>query len=411
MADVRRCLLLWALAGCAFDRSGVPGDDAPPIDAARGPDGDSPDGAVGCVPWDALNVDPCDGALPEPDTINLASGDFVYDTDTGTLSEQGGGDTTPASALLTQARGPEVRALNVRSFNIDAAGSLTVVGSRPLVIVVHGSASIAGTIDVSARVTGEGTSTPGPGGNSAECGNGAGEPGKPSTNANAGGGGGGGGGFGDDGGDGGDGNGAGHGGKGGKGAKNGAADLVPLRGGCAGGAGGADALDPVNPGGRAGDGGGAIEITALGTIEVSGAIRAGGSGGATQLIGLGGGGGAGSGGAILLDADVAIVSASAALCGNGGGGGEGGQILETSEDGEPATCSETIEAQGGALSPGGGDGGDGGALIDLTGDNATNGASGGGGGGGGGGVGRIRVRGRTTRDVPDAAIISPDAAN
>jgi hypothetical protein len=413
---VSRCLLLVVLAGCSFDRSGIGGDDDVPTDGPPGNgdavdpiDGDT-DGTTACITWAALNVDPCDPLLPEPDTLNLASGEFTYDTDTGVLSE-GGVDTMPASALLDQSNGPEVRVLNTLGFNIDSVGSLTVTGSRPLIIVVHGNASIGGTIDVSARVRGlQNQSDPGPGGNDPiECVNGTKTPGEPSTDVAAGGGGGGGGAYGADGGDGTDGNGGGHGGKGAKGSANGTAEIVPLRGGCAGTPGGDDADPIVDTGGRAGDGGGAFEITARATANVTGVIRAGGSGGAAALPSKAGGGGGGSGGAILIDAESAIVGVTAMLCANGGGGGEGGQTAQASGDGDLATCSETIEAQGGETSLDGGNGGDGGALSDLTGDNAAGAGSGAGGGGGGGGVGRIRVRGRTTRDVNDAAIVSPDA--
>jgi hypothetical protein len=419
---VSRCLLLivWCgVAGCAFDRSGIGGDDVP-IDGPPGngdavdpiDGGDDLDGTTACITWPALNVDPCDPLLPEPDTLNLASGQFTYNTDTGVLTE-GGVDTTPASAVLSQTDGPDVRVLNTVSFNIDSVGTLAVSGSRPLIIVVHGNASIAGTIDVSARVRGlDNSSTPGPGGNDpTECADGTKAPGGPSTNVSAGGGGGGGGGYGADGGDGTDGNGGGHGGKGPKGSSNGVPEIEPLRGGCAGSAGGDDADGIVDTSGRAGDGGGALEITARATVSISGVIRAGGRGGAAALPSIAGGGGGGSGGAILVDGETASVEVTAMLCANGGGGGEGGQLAQASDDGENATCSETVEAQGGESSLDGGDGGDGGAASDLTGDNASGAGNGGGGGGGGGGVGRIRIRGRTTRDVDPGAVVSPNSTS
>ena len=95
--------------------------------------------------------------------------------------------------------------------------------------------------------------------------------------------------------------------------------LVPLRGGCPGGKGGATFTAAV--GGRVGTCGGALEVTALRMIDVSGALRAAGSGGGAALSNAGGGAG-GSGGAILLDGDVVHVEASGALCANGGGGGQ-----------------------------------------------------------------------------------------
>jgi hypothetical protein len=405
--------VLLAVAGCSFDRSGIGGDDvavdAPPgtIDGVTG----DPDGANGCITWAAPNVDPCDPLLPDPEPIALVDDDYTYDTDSGLLGD-GSDSTMPPSATLPQDDGPDVRVLNVRNFEIEAGGTLTVTGSRPLIIVSHGPAVVAGTIDVSARFFAiDNSSAPGPGGNnSIMCGNGTRGPGDPSTNVAAGGGGGGGGGFGDDAGDGGDGQGGGHGNKGPKGTTNGNPELVPLRGGCGGARGGDDADGAIDASGRAGDGGGAIEITSRTTLTVDGTIRASGSGGAAAQLANAGGGGGGSGGAILLDADNTIIGVTGALCANGGGGGEGGQVLvATAEDGDFALCSETIEAQGGELSDDGGNGGDGGALSDPNGDNAANGGAGAGGGGGGGGVGRIRVIGRTVRAVPTAAIVSPAA--
>jgi hypothetical protein len=403
--------LLFAPA-CSFDRSGQPGNGAPDADI-NAPDADTtapdadltmPDAPAGCVTWPAPNVDPCDPLLPDPEalTVNQSS---VYDTDTGSLTS--GNVTMPPSALLTQQGGAEVRAMNLSSFQLGGNGSISVVGSRPLVIIVHGGAQIDGTIAVGARGNST-SSSPGPGGNSLACGNATGSAGNDADVAALGGGGGGGGGaYGDDGGDGGDGQGAGHGSKGGKGTKNGAADLEPLRGGCAGGGGGDDGDILADSGGRAGDGGGAVEITVLGMLSVGGTIDAAGTGGGTPAGARAGGGGGGSGGAILLDGETVTVLATAKLCANGGAGGEGGQLGEDSEAGDNGTCSETTPAVGGNINADGGDGGDGGVLGGENGQPGTNGASNGGGGGGGGGVGRIRVNGRTNRTIENGSVVSP----
>jgi hypothetical protein len=107
--------------------------------------------------------------------------------------------------------------------------------------------------------------------------------------------------------------------------------------GGAGGGGGGMGDNPCNiffTGGSGGAGGGAVQITAGGTINVSGGIAAnGGNGGGCSTAGAGGGGG--SGGSIFLQADqvniTGTLSASAgsgAVCANlGGNGGDGGHGL------------------------------------------------------------------------------------
>lgn len=423
-----RALILLTLAGCAFDRSGVqasggvqPDAEVVTIDASVDADPTMPDGtpvdadpgtpdAEPCVTWAALNVDdPCDPAIGEPGTLTLTGGRNRYDTDTGILTGMGGSTSIPSSVLIAQPGGPEVRALVLASLDVPVGTGLIVSGSRPLIAIVFGDASVAGAIDVSATLDGTGAiSTPGAGGDDpGECGNGAGDVGNDSTGT-GGAGGGGGGAFGGDAGDGGDGNGNNSGGKGGKGSANGNTSIVPLRGGCGGGDGG-NTL--AGNGARGGSGGGGFELTARGTITVTGTIAAGGTGGAGPALFNTGGGGAGSGGAILLDGADVSVAATAALCANGGGGGEGGATSTTADPGDDAGCVETPRANGGASAANGGDGGDGGVLGGVNGANGSNGTAGGGGGGGGASVGRIRVRGRTTRTVDAAAIVSPGATS
>lgn len=384
------------LVGCGFQSSAAQ-SDAPVADA--------PDAAP-CVTWDALNVVPCDQAIGAPRDLTLSPGTYVLDTDSGQLS--GGSTQQLPGALIAQASGPMLRVVNLGQLSIMTGATVSIVGTHPVVLVVHADATIAGVVDVSARVDVGGARTAGPGGDDAGgCAGASGSDGQAATGT-GGGGGAGGGGFGDTGGDGGDGQGAGHGGHGGHGGVAGNAALVPLRGGCPGGHGGATGA--ALAGGLAGHGGGALELTALGTIEVSGALEAAGGGGGSPALVNGGGGAGGSGGAILLDGDTVHVEASGALCANGGGGGEGGQVGAASAPGENGTCSATVGARGGMMAAGGGDGGDGGWLGATKGQNGGPGASGGGGGAGGGGVGRIRVRGRTALTLDAAALISPTAA-
>lgn len=102
-------------------------------------------------------------------------------------------------------------------------------------------------------------------------------------------------------------------------------ELIPLVGGSsgAGGTPAASAIDPPTQPGVGGGGGGALQITAAGTITVSGTggINAGGGGGGESISAGGTGGGAG--GAVLLEAPVVTVATGAILAANGGGGGGG----------------------------------------------------------------------------------------
>jgi hypothetical protein len=392
---------LVCLVGCGFQSRAARIDAS---DSEGATDADVSD-AGPCVSWNALNVMPCNGAIGTPRDLALPAGTYVLDTDSGQLS--GAMTQQLPGALIAQAAGPMFRVVNIGQLSIANGAMVSITGTHALVFVVHADATIAGIVDVSARIDGSGTRTAGPGGDdSGMCAGGIGADGQAAMGV-GGAGGAGGGGFGDTGGDGGDGNGDKHGGHGGHGNTTGNATIVPLRGGCPGGLGGAIVTMAV--GGRAGNGGGALEVTALGVINVSGALMAAGSGAGTPTLVNGGGGAGGSGGAILLDGETIHVEASGALCANGGGGGEGGQIGKISAPGANGTCSTTLAASGGMIQTDGGDGGDGGRLGTTKGQPGANGGSGGGGGGGGGSVGRIRVRGRTTRMIDISAIVSPAA--
>ena len=104
------------------------------------------------------------------------------------------------------------------------------------------------------------------------------------------------------------------------GATHGLASLVPLKGGCNGGDGGHAETAPA----RAGFAGGAVQISAGGTLSVSANARVsaagGGGGGGDNGSGAGGGG---SGGAVLLEGRTLNLDASSWISASGGGGGEG----------------------------------------------------------------------------------------
>jgi hypothetical protein len=187
-------------------------------------------------------------------------------------------------------------------------------------------------------------------------------------------------------------------------AAYGDASLVPLVGGMSGEA----------SGGNAGGGGGALQISARESIQITGTIHAGGGGGGggASAESIAGGGGGGSGGAVLLEAQTVIVDGK--ILANGGGGGGGGGETRGGTDGWSAgTRTDPVDAASG----GSGDSGGGCALYGTTsggwGGTGARGVAaateGGpsdsvsgcfnyafvGGGGGGGGVGRIRINTKT----------------
>ncbi len=404
---------LSCMAGVCRAEAVVPDAPGGGIDAnsdggGGGLDGTPQDSAPACLGWAALNVNPCDPLLPAPQAVSIA-GAATYDTDTFVLDS--GGTTTPPHAVINQTGGPAVTVLNLTSLTIGSADTLVVKGSRPLIIVVHGDVTIAGTLDAASH-RGPSIITHGAGaGDATSCGTGIGGLGGNGIGGVSAGGGGGGGAFGGSGGPGSDGAGSGHGIGGMPGTADTVPTLVPLRAGCHGGMGGTGELGFRGDNGR---GGGAVEITASGTITVTGTILAGGTGGASSGGDNGGGGGGGSGGAILLDGAGTMVTSTAKLCANGGGGGaggtSGGAIIAAAAD---ATCSELVGAAGGIAAGGsGGNGGPGGYIAAPDGQAANGPCCGDGGGGGGGGVGRIRVHGRDSLSVVDeAATISPASVN
>lgn len=385
---------------CGFSGSGngaMPDGGSPPPDGTPMTDGmPSP---VPCTRWTTFfaSLDPCaaDLGVPMPLTV---SADSTLNTMTGMLTTGGSSVQLPGK-VLGRPLGGEVRVVNVKSLLIMPGVRLAFSGSRGALLLVHGDATIEGTLDGSARLA---ELLSAPGADTAACeGQGTGADGT-AASGNLAGGGGGGAGFGEPGGDGGDGGNGGA--KGVKGSKSG--DSV-WRGGCHGGAGGDDDLVAGEQGGRGGGGGGGVAISALGAIVVNGAAMVNGAPGGAGAGARAGAGGGGSGGGLVLDGNAVTVNGR--LCANGGGGGEGGGPGSNSSPGQPVLCVEA-RAVGGTGGPvNGGDGGLGGARAARDGGPGDPGnSSNGGGGGGGGAVGKVFLRTRTgTPTLGAGSIVSP----
>jgi hypothetical protein len=309
------------------------------------------------------------------------------------------GETPPVVQVAVQPGGPDAVVLAMYSFTVGDAGSLQVIGTRPVIFAVYDQAQIFGTLLATANLD-----DAGPGGSTTFCGTSHGDAG---VTSNARGSGGGGAGFGGQGADGGNANGlAMSGGRGG--TAGGSATLVPLRGGCSGGPGGLGTAAV----GAGGAGGGAIQVSAANALWVSGNISSSGGGGRGATSGNSGGGGAGSGGAVLLESSAMTISSTAKLTANGGGGGGGASSGAAGSPGQNGSWSSAAVATGG---PGGGTGTTAGSAGGPGGAGTTaplNGASGAAnrsGGGGGGAVGRILLNGASSCSTDAGAIISPPA--
>jgi hypothetical protein len=425
-----------ALAGCRFDESGPGfgdddagvGVDAPvndidssvAIDAPPGtPDAppgtpDAPPGTPDAMPPDAAcswpypptHVDPCTGPTPGPALGFGTAGTWIFDTDSGELTDPNDDTTTPTTTIVGGAR-----VLWVADFTLPISRTLRAVGSRPLLVVSDSDISISGTVDVASAWDGDdGRFVSGAGANPSVCPISPPDPGQEC--AQHGGSGGGAGAFGGDGGDGGrggDGRNCGGGNTSGiaGGAGGNAVNSTPtdLRGGCAG-RDGSQNNSGTDLRGRGAPGGGAIHLMARGTLTVNGTINAGGGGGRAGLGERSGGGGGGSGGMIGLEATTLDVNATAALGANGGGGG-GGADDAAASPGADALALE-LAAPGGMPDGNGTAGGNGGFVSAANGASAT--AAERGGGGGGGGVGFILLYSPNTPMVSIAATVSPAAA-
>jgi len=349
------------------------------------------------------NFDPTllHATLSSNGALNVSCLDAVFDSTTRMYS---GMCVRPLESIeIMQAGGVPAVVIPLTALTIGTNGALRVVGNRPVIFAVFGDVNIIGLLDASARMN-----VPGAGGN-VLCApppttgpwmdTGTGQPGFIQSGADRGGSGGGGGAFGSVGGAGGRADVLGNPGSlPAAGMVEGDDTLVPLRGGCRGGAGGQEATNGAVFGGA---GGGAIQLSVAGMLNISGTIVAGGGGGQRALLLEDGGAGGGSGGAIFVEAQSVVSTTTAWISVNGGGGGGG--YGHDAMGGNPvaganAPPRSTAGGTGGAAVNLGGRGGNGAGASTAAqaGANAQQGIPllqfGAGGGGGGGGVGRIRVR-------------------
>lgn len=381
---------LWLpAAGCDFSPPQVDdGDDNTP-DAGNSGTPDAPatggsDAPPACAwTFDPVYFDPCDSQVPTaraPLTLDRL-GTYIYDT-TGQRLEDPDQNPIDVPQLLLSGN---VQSIWLEGLTIESGAVLRVVGNRPLIIVSTGDITIDGEIDASSKQGG----TDGPGANPSACPTSPPAPGE--TCAQHGGSGGGGGGFGGAGGQGGEGGDgrnceAGVDGRpGGPGGVALAQTPTQLRGGCAGRDGAANNSGTAANAGDAGAGGGAVHLSAQGTLKVNGSVHAGGAGGGPGTDGQrAGGGGGGSGGMLGLEAGTLVIGSDGVVAANGGGGGGGcdGMTAMPGQDGQP---SDQLAA-GGPKQNNGGDGGDGGAAGTADGESPSPAERGGGGAGGGVGI-------------------------
>jgi hypothetical protein len=264
----------------------------------------------------------------------------------------------------------------VEGSTINVSGTLTVTGSRPLVLAASDS------ITISKLIARAGDTADGPGAPSTSCSAFANAPG---TNS-ASGGGGAGGSFMSKGGDGG--TGANTGITGGGAANADATAPNVLRGGCAGQTGGTATM----AGGAGGHAGGAVYVVAGTSIKINQLVDVSGNGAKGGVGDGGGGGGGGTGGSLVLFAP-AIDANGATLMANGGGGGGGataaqGLTGQAPNESTPTTPAPGGSSGGGSITVGAGGAGFAGATAAVTG---LAGQIGTGAGGGGGASGYIRA--------------------
>ena len=346
-----------------------------------------------------------DGGLPG--SINLSCNAWFNSTDGG--MSWCNGEPLPSVTPITQNDGTTLATV-LGMTGLTVSGSLQVFGTRPVILAVWGDVNITSTGTVSARsALGEDAGAGAAG--AASCGAQNGGVGSNTVGA-----GGGGGSYTTAGGNGGDltGTGGANGGNGG--ASNGNATIIPLRGGCSGGNGGR-ANDANSDGSAGGLGGGAVQISAAGTLTVNGTVTASGAGGQgglqDQVGGEGGngGGGGGSGGAVLLEGDDTNIPSGAKLTASGGGGGEGGHMDTNGAAGVNGGNGPTTASGGGTAGVSGNCGGDGTAggfnnTAPTAAANITYATQACGAGGGGGAAGKIRVNGHASCTVT-AGVQSP----
>ena len=274
---------------------------------------------------------------------------------------------------VPQSGGPSVDILVFSDLTIPVGMTLTLQGTNPVILAVYGDATVAGTIDASGGSGAQGPTNnqgmgqlgvPGAGGNAPGCGSSAGH-----ANTGAERTGGGGGGLAQGGGTGGA-TGSDQGGTGG--AARGMTDAKPLLAGCAGGNSGTECEA------TGGAGGGAVQISAAGSLTLTSTsviATNGGAGGTGRTEGGGssncntgsnsgtGGGGGGSAGDIVLEGHNAMLlgsvtatgGAGGASGGNSGAGAGGTRVFNGASGTSPTSASSNGGNNGG--SGGGGAGG------------------------------------------------------
>jgi len=347
----------------------------------------SVDGPCIGFPYPPSNFDPA--VLPQglPD-VNLDCGDQVgFDSATMTFSSWCAGEPMPEVVDAV-----DVVILAFGSLQLGMTTQLGMTGDRPVIVAVVGDAAIDGTLHA------RGVADVGGAGANSDCGTGAGGQ---SGHKKGGGGGAGFGGSGADGGGSTSGDGA---------AAWGEETLSPLRGGCSGGNG-------QNGSSDGGGGGGGLQLSVAGVLTVAGVISASGGGGQRGSGSTGSGGGGGSGGGVLIEADEAILEASAFISANGGGGAggqadDGGDTKngQDGDDGEPASAARAQGGNGGNGDDSGGDGGDGGSEVGPAQSGGGPNGSDAGGAGGGGGVGRIHIHGASSCTLDAGASPAPSTS-
>lgn len=296
-------------------------------------------------PFDPSNFDQF--ALDVPDaSVDLGCGATFMSNDTPVLTWCGGGPQPRVISIDSTDGGISYRMLWMDSLRIQTTGSLRLTGEHPVIIAVRKDAVIEGQINAGSTRLGTvgsgGSTTAAPG---IWCASSAGANGTCGNPTQCGGGGGAG--YAQAGGNGGN---PSQGGVGGVGGQTfGANDLKPLLGGCHGGTGGTTS---------GGAGGGAVQLTAGGTLRVTGQIIAPGAGGGGASSNGQGGGGAGSGGAVLLEG-YSVMMYGATVTANGGAGGEG-EGESNGNAGQDGHADRGVALGGGGAAFYGGNGGDGG---------------------------------------------------
>lgn len=362
---VRGLGVLVACVGCSFQHGSLTGVTS---------DGAS-DGIVVLVPTHLAPADGVAGSAP----LSL-SGAVTIDTTVPSISVTlPEGDTLDVRPQL--GGGPELAVLHVGSLDVASDAVVSIVGTRPLVIVAAGAVNVSGTLDAGGH-----GATPGAGGSLPAMGDGKGSTGQHETSQLSDSGGGGAG-YGTAGASGGAITGGCTVASGAEGSTYGDANLAVLAGGSGGGGSSGGACTPD----LGGAGGGALQITAP-TISIDGKLLVGGGGGhggtdcGQSDVNSGPGGGAG--GAIYLQATTIVNNGVIAANGGGGGGSSSTGMGSAMPGGDGGASTAQAAGGTGPRAMGGKGGSKDGAPTQGGGSGCGTNA-----GGGGGAVGRIALVG------------------